>query len=149
MRCSKVRKKLSAFLDNELKEEERKKIREHLRNCPLCTQELKELSLAWGVVKELEGVKSSPYLWNNILKKISQPIFIRKRTFRILAPVAATVILIGGILTGVLVGRIFYSERITLAQKKTIEDVLPLNTFDDFPPDSIGGIYAALVSSGR
>jgi len=147
MKCSKVRKKLSAFLDNELKEQERKKIREHLKICPLCARELKELSLAWGVVKELEDVKSSPYLWNNILRKISQPIFIRKRTFHILAPIAATVILIGGILTGILIGRIFYSERIPLTQRENTE-FLYLNTFDDFPPDSIGGIYTTLVSSG-
>lgn len=149
MKCKKVRKKLSAFLDNELKEKERKKIREHLKICPLCAQELKELSLVWGVVKKLEGVEPSPYLWNSILKKISQPVFIKKKTFHILAPVAATVILIGGILTGILIGRIFYSEKITLAQKKTIEEILPLNTFNDFPPDSIGGIYSTLVSSGR
>jgi len=134
-------------LDNELKEQERKKIREHLKICPLCARELKELSLAWGVVKELEDVKSSPYLWNNILRKISQPIFIRKRTFHILAPIAATVILIGGILTGILIGRIFYSERIPLTQRENTE-FLYLNTFDDFPPDSIGGIYTTLVSSG-
>jgi len=147
MKCPKVRKKLSAFLDNELKEEERKKIREHLKICPLCARELKELSLTWEFVKELEGVKSSPYLWNNILKKISQPIFIRNRTFHILAPIAATVILIGGILTGILIGRIFYSERIFFTQKENT-DFLYLNTFDDFPPDSIGGIYTTLVSSG-
>ncbi len=147
MKCPKVRKKLSAFLDNELGKRERKIIREHLKICPLCARELKELSLVWGVVKELEGVKSSPYLWNNLLKKISQPSLIRKRTFHILAPVAATVILIGGILTGILIGRIFYSERMSLAQKENTE-FLYLNTFDDFPPDSIGGIYTTLVSSG-
>lgn len=146
MKCPKVRKKLSAFLDNELKEEQRERIREHLKNCPSCVRELKELSLTWEFVKKLEGVESSPYLWNNLLKKISQPIFIRKRTFHILAPVAATVILIGGILTGILIGRIFYSERIFLTQKENT-DFLYLNTFDDFPPDSIGGIYTTLVSS--
>lgn len=148
MKCRKIEKKLSAFLDNELKEKERRKIREHLKICPLCTQKLRELSLIQKFVKELEGIEPSLYLWDNLLKRISSTkSLIRKRTFHILAPITATIILIVGILTGIYLGKTLYSESKSFVQEENVE-LLYLNTFNDLPPDSIGGIYTSLVSQG-
>ena len=99
-------------------------------------------------MKELEGIEPSLYLWDNLLKRISSTkSLIRKRTFHILAPITATIILIVGILTGIYLGKTLYSESKSFVQKENIE-LLYLNTFNDLPPDSIGGIYTSLVSQG-
>jgi len=43
MKCEKITNKLGAYLDDELDEQIRRQVEEHLRQCPACTAELQEL----------------------------------------------------------------------------------------------------------
>jgi anti-sigma factor RsiW len=56
MDCSRYRKLLSAYLDNELLEDELAEVNEHLKVCPGCTRELERLRLVQTLYKlELEN----------------------------------------------------------------------------------------------
>lgn len=57
MNCHRVQSLLSAYLDQELSSEERRLIRNHIFNCPVCAQCLEELS---RIKKYLGGLEPPP-----------------------------------------------------------------------------------------
>lgn len=70
MKCNKAKRKLSAYLDNELKEKERYLISEHLKICENCKKELAVFSQQDNFIAELETIEPSlnfkPNFWQKI-----------------------------------------------------------------------------------
>ncbi|NLJ37729.1 MAG: hypothetical protein GX432_03080 [Candidatus Atribacteria bacterium] len=52
MECERIRKLLSAYLDNELSEEERKEVRRHLFVCSQCELEFKKIRSMKGLISQ-------------------------------------------------------------------------------------------------
>jgi len=50
MRCEEIRKEALDYLDGILAPLVRDAFEEHLRSCPSCREELKELRLAWDIL---------------------------------------------------------------------------------------------------
>ncbi len=59
MKCKEVKRKLSAYLDGEMKERERKTISEHLEKCPDCKKELTILSQQDKFLERVEAIEPS------------------------------------------------------------------------------------------
>lgn len=57
MECSKIN--LSAYLDNELSQEEKQKVSEHLKNCKNCVEEIKVLSKLNNLVNKQKEIEPS------------------------------------------------------------------------------------------
>jgi len=72
MKCEEIQKKLSALIDNELKEEEVSLIREHLKECQGCAEELRAINTAWDFMGTAEEMKPSPYFWTRLSATIAQ-----------------------------------------------------------------------------
>lgn len=53
MNCDEIRLKLSAYMDEELSEIERERVRCHLIGCPSCARELRDLEMAADVLGSL------------------------------------------------------------------------------------------------
>ena len=54
MECEKYRELISLYIDGELNESEEKELLEHIKNCPLCEKELKELTAISEMLKSAE-----------------------------------------------------------------------------------------------
>ncbi|MBU0567406.1 zf-HC2 domain-containing protein [bacterium] len=139
MKCKRVQRRLSAFLDRELKEREEKEIKTHLPGCSSCSKELKEMSSAWNLLLELKPVESPAYLIQRTIAEITtargkvswwQEILLRP------APVLATIAL--GILIGGLLGQSFYSNNNYLGEE--FASSIYLDSFEEFPEGSVGEI---------
>jgi len=164
MRCRKVTKKLSAFLDGEAGEKEKGRITSHLRTCHSCGEEAKALSSLGSLLKEeRENIKPSPYFWNKLEQRIAQAegqqkVFekLLERLNRVFVPATASAILLIGIFIGSQLGAVVYSaiakslnpESFATVQME-VDQSLHLNTLDDFPQESIGGVYTALITESR
>lgn len=70
MICLKARKKLIAYLDNELSQQERTKIEEHLNSCSLCSEELNNLSRVFDAFCLYEEIEPSPHFGNLVRRSI-------------------------------------------------------------------------------
>lgn len=70
MKCNKVKRKLSAYSDNELKEKEQRLISEHLKICENCKNEFVVLSRQDNFLSELETIIPSvdfkPDFWQKV-----------------------------------------------------------------------------------
>jgi predicted anti-sigma-YlaC factor YlaD len=152
MKCEQIQKKLSAFIDDELNKGEVGLIREHLKTCRECAEELQALGSVWDFMETGEEVEPSPYFWTRLSAEIASREKERslrwgfwRKLFSNPIPVAAAVALILGLLLGNIVGRMLYPNGSYLNSEATA-DVLALNTFDDMPAGSLSDAYYSLLT---
>lgn len=164
MRCGRIKKRMSAFLDGEVGEKEKKRIAGHLKTCRSCGEEAKTLSLLWALLaEEKESIRPSPYFWNKLEQRIveveeNKNVFGKflERLNRAFVPATATAVLVIGLFIGIQLGEVVYSgiakvispDSSSLAQKE-VDQSLYLSALDDFPGESIGGVYTALITEGK
>ena len=150
MRCQKVKRKLSAFLDGELSEKKASRIAEHLSGCQHCQQEAASLSSVWKRLEEMGEVDPSPYFWTRLNARIAQ---VEERRFslgkilgilnRSLLPATAVVALVVGLWIGGALYDVHWVDKPDLWEQATAS--LYLDALDDFPAQSIGLAYTELV----
>lgn len=138
MRCEKVRERLSAFLDGELKEDEYRRIASHLESCDSCSHDCEELRRLRELLSHLGTVQSPPYLWERVERKISSQertnLWERLSHRLVYAPVGVA------ILIGLLIGN-YLGQNMSQQSVLTESELLSLNTLDDFPPGSLSDAY--------
>lgn len=154
MRCEKIKEKLSAFIDNELDREKTSDIEKHLAECSDCNQELKILAKTWDSLEVWEKIEPSDNFearfWQRVREReLRQPLF--QRLFTKAIPVPTTVIiLVIGLLGGIYLGNIVYPKENKVSGDESLssgkENFLYLDNFEDFPPESVGGVYIVLTS---
>lgn len=72
--CKEMLPLLSAFVDNELSQEERKKVEEHLKDCPLCRLALEEMTEASKSYRGIIPLIPPPNLQANVFARIRSQI---------------------------------------------------------------------------
>lgn len=70
MKCSKVRKKLSAYIDDALSPAEKNIIAKHLRSCPKCRKTLSDTEMTISTIKGLEEIIPPSWLTQKIMTKV-------------------------------------------------------------------------------
>jgi len=159
MNHKKIQKKLILFLDKELPERETKEIKQHLTQCLLCSKTLERLEHIFKLEKSSKRVEPSLLIWEKITQKINEnksPVFFSalflKQFIKVFRLTTILVILLAGLFLGVYLGNIptinnikdENSKFIKLEQDKFYYSVY-LDSFDDLPPESIGGVYMILA----
>lgn len=154
--------RLSAFLDNEVSEEERTEISEHLKDCSYCRKQAEELSQVSELFASVEDVGVSPYFLTRLRRQISEgkarssvrwPFlkWIRGlRLERMAIPVATAGLLVLSLLFGSRLGTVIYQERVeqTLRSDEELAEVFGITSFADFPEGSLGESYVSVFSQG-
>lgn len=71
MNCKNIQKNLIPFMEQELPEEQRIQIEDHIKGCPACIHLLEEFSQLWGTMNQKERIQPSPYFWLKLNRRIS------------------------------------------------------------------------------
>lgn len=164
MRCGKVTRKLLAFLDGEIGGKEKERIASHLKTCQSCGEEAKVLSSLWGLLEEgKESIRPSPYFWNKLEQRIAHAerdtsVFgkLLERLNRVFIPATATAVSVIGLFIGIQLGEAVYSNIVknlnpesSASIQQEVDQSLHLNILDDFPGESIGGVYYTLIAESK
>jgi predicted anti-sigma-YlaC factor YlaD len=159
MNCREIKRKLSAFQDNELPDLERQVIEHHLNNCTDCSIAFQEMNEAWELLSSVETIESAPYFWIRLARRMSEK--ERKQPgwnfiFAPLQKLSFSVLIIGVLIFGLGIGiylgqNIYQHSQLTSnsAVEQEIDQVFPLGTFDDFPDQSIAQAYVTLLSENN
>jgi predicted anti-sigma-YlaC factor YlaD len=151
MKCKKVRRKLGAYLDGELKEKEKLEVKEHLRQCSECRRQGQLLTKVNFSLKEREPIPPPANFQEIIWERINaeekvrglKPALAELRKTTTIA--VATVLLAAGVITGVLVGNFILPQR-PQSQGETYVSSIELENLQGFPSGSLSQVYFDLVS---
>lgn len=158
MRCSEIRRKLSAFSDGELSETVETLISEHLKSCDSCQKELEGLAQVYDILSVMDEVEVSPFFMTRLKQRIADQEAIRRVHFpsiewirRAVVPVGATALILISFLIGNGLGKAMYKEQVVRmgeTDTKTI-DALGFASLDEFPEGSLGWAYSNLLAGGE
>jgi predicted anti-sigma-YlaC factor YlaD len=161
MNCKNIKKNLVSFLENELTEEQRVEIENHIKICPDCSRLLEEFSQLWGVVQRREKIQPSPYFWTRMMQRIGEYEEGRKAAFGRLGGLVrwtrlaiAIAVLVICVLAGYSLGnfpRSVNSQTAYQVDERTIAleqlfDSHYLNHLSDLPTGSIEATYWDMIS---
>ncbi len=158
MKCSRIKRKLSAFLDGETSEVENQLISEHLKSCARCQNELEELSQVSDILDVMDEVEVSPFFTTRLKQRI-----VDQRARRVVRmpfmewirraalPAFATALVILSFLVGSNLGKTIYQEQAESIAKSGTEivEVLDFASLDEFPEGSLGWAYSNLLIGGE
>ena len=158
MKCSQIKKRLSAYLDREIIDNEKRVIMEHLRVCAVCQEELATLSEVRESLGVLHGIDVPPYFMTRLKQRIKdgqvetfEQIPFLAKIKRLAVSAATAVAVVASLFAGSQMGKTLYQEIADDSRQAGIEamDVLGLGTFDTFPEGSFSEIYDELVVGGN
>lgn len=152
MRCKKVKRKLYAYLDNELNESQKVKIQQHLCHCSDCAREAQLLTGTSSALKIWRDIEPSDNFSATFWRKVAaqearqplHPSFLT-RLIHIPFTVAITTVLLFGLLLGGIVGSYLLPQNGEAKVKQEYVASFALDSFRVLPPDSIGGVYFTLA----
>ena len=143
MRCSKIRRKLSRFIDNEMTDSQKKEIENHLTVCENCQRVYQTLLQSWELLNVLPSPEPTPFLYTRIRARLSEQAGTKSREWmeRILVPLSATAAVIIGIVIGSIVGANGHVPDSVSVAETGVTGSIDLGAFDDMPESSLGQIY--------
>ncbi len=159
MKCSDVRKKLSAYQDGELNPEGKDRLAGHLRLCSLCREEFQALENTWRVLDGLSEIKAEADFAEGIVRKSKPakepavPPPFRWIPRFIPAPIPALSLSAIGLLIGIYLGTSLMTGSISSSKPEpTIRSeqqftLASLTDFDPLPPGSLAADYVKMMSS--
>ena len=161
MNCRKVKENLAFFLENELPEEQRIRMEDHLKNCLHCSRLLEEFSQLWQGVRQPERIGPSPYFWTRLEQRIVEYEEARKPVFRwieglvrLARPAVAAAAALVCILLGYSLGNFpqqVNGQTVSQVDERTaaVEEFFDsdyLNPLSDLPTGSIVTTYLEMIS---
>lgn len=140
MKCSEIKDKLIAYMQNDLPEAEMKAFEEHLSQCSDCMYIYNMVQDQWQVIEEEKQLEPDPFYLTRIEQAIDN---INKKSsdhsytlvFRTVRSVAAVLILLISIATGIFIGSQF-NDKATATYESEYEyysDLMYLNSYEDEP----------------
>lgn len=158
MKCSRIKRRLSAFLDGEVSEQERQFIKEHLKSCEHCQIELKNLSQVSDILDIIQEVEVSPYFITRLKQRIAdqkQKSLIRlpltEWIKRALVPAVTTALVAFSLFIGGQLGKAIYqagSEDV-VGTEIEVANFLGTTSFSGFPEGSLGKTYSSVLTGGK
>ena len=160
MKCKSTRKMLLSYMDGELPERKRKAATKHLDDCRYCQVLLDKLAELWKPTLEFDTHQPSLRLWNRIHSRIQEydqrgnTLFnFPDKVARYAVKATGAVLVLAGIMTGIYLGSFPDTQEMPITSDRSnglLGEEAPegdcLSSFDDMPPQSLGGIYLTLMS---
>ena len=158
MKCHTVKKKLSAYQDQELRPRKQEEVAGHLAGCGDCRAQYEELELIRQALEKLEEIQPNPWFSRQVVEKIRAPreqrlLPVGLHILRLLrAPAMASIILIIGLTAGGYFGTIAARSGLFPLQQNPVsyaqEDTLftTLKFFDPAPPGTFADGYLQMAS---
>ena len=160
MKCKSTSKRLLAFLDKDLPVKKRNAVQQHLDGCRSCRVLFDKLAELWKPTLEFDTHQPSLCLWNRIHSRIQEydqrgnSLFnFPDKIARYAVKAAGAVLVLAGIMTGIYLGSFPDTQEMPIKSNRSnglLGEEAPegdcLSSFDDIPPQSLGGIYLTLLS---
>jgi anti-sigma factor RsiW len=154
MKCSKIKKKLSAYLDGEMPEQEMQMISEHVEHCEECKAGLAAFIAVSDALNTIESIEVPLYFMTRLRQNAraqTKPVSFLQRIRGLVLSGAIAAAVFASLFIGNQAGKNLYQSIAQTTESLTAEttDVFGLSAFEEFPGGSLSDIYYELVTGGN
>lgn len=153
MRCGRIRKMMSAYIDDELTSSAKEAFLLHIGKCKRCGKELEEAQAVHQLFAKAERTPA-PYGFTLRVMANLEPEYLPGKSIRdlftlrpFLPKAAAVVMMLAVMVFGIITGTHLATNSARNPEQATIKQELALDLFQATPPDSIGGAYADMMET--
>jgi anti-sigma factor RsiW len=150
MRCSSVRRRLSAYVDGELPAREARKLESHLAGCQRCSADYEEMAEVHHLFAGAQRYSAPQGFPAAVMEKVqalpTKAFFPVPLLVRFAGAAAVVLAIAAGAVSGDVLMRSVVAHRVS--ERATVMASLSLDAFDASPPGSLGHGYLA-VTGGR
>ena len=150
MKCKKVKRMISLYIDGELKPDNEKKLVDHLETCESCRKEKNIMKCLNQMLLPPTEVQPSPQFLFKVKQKITSPKTIDYYTaslLKYLKPVLVSMACILIFVISFILGNSFgtqLKEKETPGKEtviETLDNIMNISVFDNIPRDSLAYVY--------
>lgn len=149
MKCAHARKEMSAYLDGELGDTDRRRMAMHLEACELCRTEYAGLQRVHSLLAQAERHVARPVLAWRVAAATRSREAIRAPFFPVAMRLAAQAAALSAVMVIGVASGDFLAGGSAHARAVNPARMLSLDLFAAAPPDSPGGVYLALTEAGH
>ena len=152
MRCHKIQKKLSAYLDGELDSKQKHVIKEHLDACQLCSADRARLERLDVFLDDGVRLSSDAYMLSRIHAGIKQTGRSLGKVWSSPQKSLAPVLVVAGLFLGVLLGielNGLFEHTEPDAEPSTGYSYIDSNIFEPMPTGSITATYVSMDPANK
>jgi anti-sigma factor RsiW len=153
MRCIRIRKMMSAYIDDELMPADKDIFLLHIGKCQKCSEKLFEVRAVHQLFANAEKFPAPYGFTSRVMAKLEPEALPGKSiwdTF-ILRPLiprmAGVVLALAVMILGIIAGSHLVNNRAINQEQTSLKQAFALDVFQLAPPDSIGGIYADIMEA--
>lgn len=143
------KKKISAYLDGELSEDERPRIENHLEECATCRAEADELAAVSDALDVLDGLEPDPYFAARV-KRLATGRKQRGWLARTVVPIAATAAAATFLLLGGFLGQALHAAWLVVQSDADtgFAEYVDTSAIEDYPEGTLGEVLGDLPPNG-
>lgn len=124
MKCAKIKRLLSDYINNTLNSKTQLRVKNHLQDCPSCSQEILFLKKYFKEVKNIKKVEAPNDFLEKIHAKIDDSFSFKKWIKSIFIPIRFPLELAGAVVTIILIVVLFFPQFIIKEINQSIEKPL-------------------------
>jgi anti-sigma factor RsiW len=149
MRCSKVVKYLSPYIDGELGTSETALLEAHIAQCDRCSKEFAEIKRLHSLFSQVERFSAPPGFRAEVMERINGQPAKGFSLFPVVTRFAEAAAIIVAITAGIMSGGLLINVFAPHHRGEQVVASLSLETFEALPPDSLGRAYLAMTEERR
>lgn len=149
MKCLHAKRKISQFMDDALRPDEKKDFESHIRSCTSCREVLEKTQTIHRLVASARKFPAPYGFAGRVLANVEEKEgsrlwrFFSTRAFFVRAAQVALALVV--MTTGIISGNLLLAESADRMGQTAVRETFSLDLFQAAPPDSMGGIYATLM----
>lgn len=149
MRCSKVGKYLSPYIDGELDTSEIALLESHLAQCDRCSKEFAEIKRLHRLFRQVERFSAPPGFRAEVMERINGEPVKGFSLFPVVTRFAEAAAVIVAITAGIMSGGLLINAFAPHHRGEQVIASFSLETLEALPPDSLGRAYLAMTEERR
>lgn len=154
MKCSRITKMISRYVDDDLGPDEKKLFEFHIRDCSSCAKELEEMRAVHQLFASTERFEAPYGFATRVMANVEAKEPSRLRGLFTVRPLFLRAVEVAFALVVVIIGMISGSALVAdrtsgrQAVQVTVQESFSLDLFQAAPPGSIGSAYIQVVGVG-
>jgi anti-sigma factor RsiW len=153
MKCTHMKKLITAYLDRELDADETAAVEDHIEGCEACRKEAAEYDALRSIFTSAERFEA-PYGFGtrvmSALKEAESPGLWRTFSFQpLFLRIAGLAFVLLIMIMGAISGSLLVSGIPRVAVEAGVRQAFSLDLFEATPPGSLSGVYVAMTGAGH